>query len=243
MIGIGIQYGQAPPAVAPFDPTSVSGCKLWLRADTGVTLVGAVCSAWADQSGTGNNFTQGTDANRPTYNATGVGGKPSLDFDGSNDHLIGPLASTMMTATIKVIYIALNIIAKPGSDLVQPYNEWGIFAEGGVGNWGLYLNSNNIAWYTYDGSVDERTVAVSNGETAVIAAKHDGGNLILRKNAAAESSTASGSCAAAAVTYIGRGYAANYANIRVAEIIVYNASVSGANDTAIRNYLMGRYGL
>ena len=59
-------YGGA----APFTPASLSGLILWLRADLGITLAGAKVSAWADQSGNGNDFTQAVDARRPTFTAS-----------------------------------------------------------------------------------------------------------------------------------------------------------------------------
>ena len=59
-------YGGA----APFTPASLSGLILWLRGDMGITLAGAKVSAWADQSGNGNDFAQGVDADRLTYAAT-----------------------------------------------------------------------------------------------------------------------------------------------------------------------------
>lgn len=53
-----------------FTPASISGCILWLRADLGVTTTPSKVSAWADQSGNGNDFVQATDARRPTYTAS-----------------------------------------------------------------------------------------------------------------------------------------------------------------------------
>lgn len=67
-----------------FVPTDIDGCELWLRADLGVTIAGSGVSVWADQSDNGNDFTQGTDASRPSQST-------ALGFDsilfGSNDYL------------------------------------------------------------------------------------------------------------------------------------------------------------
>lgn len=54
--------------------------SLWLKADAGITTVGGNVSAWADQSGNGNNATQGTAANRPAYVTNDLNGNPVLDF-------------------------------------------------------------------------------------------------------------------------------------------------------------------
>lgn len=62
---------------------------LWLdAADTStITLNGSTVSQWDDKSGNARNATQATAANQPTYNATGILGKPSLSFDGADDSL------------------------------------------------------------------------------------------------------------------------------------------------------------
>jgi len=65
----------------PFAPTDISGLSLWLKGDAGITLSGSDVTAWADQSGNGN------DATARTGNATLVSGvingKPVLRFDGT----------------------------------------------------------------------------------------------------------------------------------------------------------------
>lgn len=48
-----------------FLPSSISGLKLWLDANRGVTTVSGAVSQWDDLSGNGNHATQGTAANRP----------------------------------------------------------------------------------------------------------------------------------------------------------------------------------
>lgn len=52
---------------------------LFLARASDVTLVSTKVSAWTNH-GTGSNATQGTDANRPTWNASGLNSKPALDF-------------------------------------------------------------------------------------------------------------------------------------------------------------------
>jgi len=52
-------------------------------------------SAWADQSGLGNNVSQGTAANQPLWEAASFGGKPAVLTDGVNDNLRGTGASML----------------------------------------------------------------------------------------------------------------------------------------------------
>jgi len=60
-----------------------SGLKLWLSADTGLTLNGSTVSAWADQSGVGNNATQSTASNQPSVTASILNSKPVIHFSGA----------------------------------------------------------------------------------------------------------------------------------------------------------------
>jgi prepilin-type N-terminal cleavage/methylation domain-containing protein/prepilin-type processing-associated H-X9-DG protein len=65
-----------------YDPTSVTGCQVWLHADFGVTQdASGNVSKWTDSSNNGYTFLPGTTA--PTYNASGLNGKPAISFNGS----------------------------------------------------------------------------------------------------------------------------------------------------------------
>lgn len=74
--------------VKKFAPTQISGCVLWLPADriTGLSDGDAV-SSWPDWSGEGNDATQTTTANKPTYQTAELAGRPVVRFDGTDDFL------------------------------------------------------------------------------------------------------------------------------------------------------------
>jgi hypothetical protein len=82
--------------------------RLWLRADAGTstTTNGQPVSAWNDQSGNGNNATQGTSANQPLFIASEplANNRPVLRFDGSDDwmqtetHLTNNVGTLMIVA-------------------------------------------------------------------------------------------------------------------------------------------------
>jgi hypothetical protein len=69
-----------------------SGLQLWLRSDMGLTVdASGHVQTWADQSGTGNDFTQAIPESRPTLTAgVGPGGTDVLHFDGTDDELFSP---------------------------------------------------------------------------------------------------------------------------------------------------------
>lgn len=76
---IGIPNRQSPVTGVLFTPADLSGLVLWLKADAGITIATGV-SAWLDQSTSAVSFTQGTGANQPTFNATGINGHPGVQF-------------------------------------------------------------------------------------------------------------------------------------------------------------------
>lgn len=80
-IAIGIDCF-AGGASAPATPLSIFGASLivWARADIGIATVSGKVSAWADQSGNGNNFAQATAGNRPAFNTAPLNGKPTVRF-------------------------------------------------------------------------------------------------------------------------------------------------------------------
>src|SRR3990167_3839844 len=84
-----------------FLPTDIAGCKVWLRADLGVTLNGGTVSAWANQADATTlvSVVQAVTPNQPTYRASGINGLPDLDFDGgdwlANPYLAGDLSQPL----------------------------------------------------------------------------------------------------------------------------------------------------
>ena len=77
----------------PFwDPTEVPGCVLWAKASDSSTIIfnGSTVAQYNDKSGENNNAVQATAANQPIYLSSGLNGRPTLSYVGSD----------FMTATI-----------------------------------------------------------------------------------------------------------------------------------------------
>lgn len=77
---------QGAPAAASTPLTILGSAAWWVRADLGITI-GTGVSAWADQSGNGVNFAQGTGSAQPTLVAGAVNGQPAVRGDGVDDLL------------------------------------------------------------------------------------------------------------------------------------------------------------
>src|SRR5215469_9229577 len=87
--GFALVHGLGPSGAAPWTPASLPGLVAWYDGQNAasITLNGSTVSQWNDQSGHGYNVVQGTAANQPTYNATGLNGYPALVFNGSTNAL------------------------------------------------------------------------------------------------------------------------------------------------------------
>jgi hypothetical protein len=103
MIGIGIGL----PFIKSFDsftPASISDLKVWLKGDSGITLVGGEVDVWADQSGNGNNVSAPAAINRPTLSTRN--GKNALVFNGNNKVLQNLTAQLLRNSGAATIIVA-----------------------------------------------------------------------------------------------------------------------------------------
>ncbi len=77
-------YAGGPGAAAATSPPR-TGLVQWVKGDAGITLVSGRVSAWADQSGSGQNFVQGTAGERPYMLGDTINGIPALSFGVAGD--------------------------------------------------------------------------------------------------------------------------------------------------------------
>ena len=84
----------------PFDPSSVAGMRLWLKADAlPVVADGTPVTAWNDSSGNGYNL---SNLGSPTYRINVVNGKPVVRFGGS-DAMISAATSIVQPNTVFIV--------------------------------------------------------------------------------------------------------------------------------------------
>ncbi|KYF87802.1 hypothetical protein BE20_24975 [Sorangium cellulosum] len=89
-----------------FSPAGLPGLVHWLRADRGVTLSEGKVALWRNFGVGGGDAVQASGSAQPTWTATGLGGKPSLLFDGSLTFMTAPSPSSLVTRTYGFAYSA-----------------------------------------------------------------------------------------------------------------------------------------
>jgi len=145
-----------------------SGLILWLDANDldgdgaaegsgEAGLNAGVVETWKDKSGAGNDVTQSTSANRPTFVENSFAFVPQVDFDGSNDRLLdsnGVLPSS--TTDLNIFLVAHSDNASGPLDVMMSENE---------DNMRVYLPWTDGVIYFDAGNVTDGRVSVAGNIT------------------------------------------------------------------------------
>lgn len=220
-----------------FEPIDIAGCVLWLRSDLGVTK-GAnpfPVSAWADQSGNGNNLTQAAGGSQPTWVDSQLNGYPAIRF--SSDFLSKTDMVLTHPYTVFLVYKSTTIGTFAASDTVfaQESDIWGFY------------ETDNVIWKNaiYDGTaLIYNGGYLANNVFAVCSFIFNGANSYMYENTVERVSGAIAGAAASgfnlgAQTFGGRAYA----GMDCVEVIIFNSALSNPNRALVENYLNGRYAI
>jgi len=222
-----------------FDPRSVAGCVLWLRADALALAGGAGVAAWADQSGQGNSAAQATGLNQPTFQVAQINGLPALSFDGTHSFMTGAIGS--LTADHSRTGFA--VLQAGGTNVYG--TAFNVGTSAGNSAWGFGLN-NDGKYVEFQWGGDLEGTAYTTAVQLVSALK-SADNLSIYVDGALNA----GPTAEAAANVTGTAYAIGQlvdgATIAftglLAELLVYNAALTSADRHAVEAYLAAKYGL
>lgn len=135
----------------PFVPTDIGGLVLWLRSDLGITQGGGTVSAWADQSGAGNHFTQGSPVIQPNYVASETDfptPRPAVKFNVASSSLVsGAVFSGIAWIGVVGVYPAATF---------ANFNGLVIAGTSGVGQTPLRGDSGAATWRVSTGPAGTR---------------------------------------------------------------------------------------
>jgi hypothetical protein len=232
-----------PRAAGTFSPKNLTGLVGWWDANatsslaqtsTGATAVTAnddPVAYWGDLSGNGRNLTQTTNNNRPLWKTNSINGKPSLSFDGSNDSL--GASFTLAQPCHHFCVFKFNAAYSSGNPRV-----WDGFNVAG----GLYRASATNIVNPYGSGQENATVTDAEMQDFGIwetdSFVRRGG--VRRDTLDTDIGTNSPSGVRLAVF---QNAGAAFANISVAEFLIYSRILSASEASRVRAYLGKKYNL
>jgi len=232
--GFGFGAGVCP-AYFPmgWDPSMLgSNLKLWLRPEE-LAVIGDTnnVSTWADQSGLGNDVTQGTADKQPVVAAGALDGWAGAVFDGIDDALTVPALGAASDWTIFYTF-KINTVE---SYVYFMDSSAGRFIQGVplALNWGWY----DGGWAEYAGVDTDYTLLVYTlGASSTV--HRDGALLTLAQGSADYTQKAIGGNVS--IGSIG-SQTSQFAHMTLVELGVCNSALSDADRIAWESYAAARY--
>tara|TARA_Y100000361_G_scaffold43984_2_gene37993 strand:+ start:2317 stop:3471 length:1155 start_codon:yes stop_codon:yes gene_type:complete len=230
-------------------PSDFANLAVWLKADSGGTFpvgIKSKMSAWADQSGNGNNVAQSTEANKPEWvGYDGINDKAYINFNGTTDFFTSS-GNSPITADFTIFIVSQ---VKTNDSVIFEYEK-----SGGI------VQAGRIAVAPAAGvqkvSITDGTnslVVSSTSETVINApnittVRKESKTATLQYDDASASTTGSSTNASFDATrtfnhaefVIGKK-STNFMSGIYSELIIYNRALSNAEISDIKNYLNTKY--
>lgn len=198
-------------------------------------------SQWNDKSGAGRNMVQATQANKPQFLATGLGGLGALQFDGTDDFMTfsDQTLAYIASRSFTIFYVA----SKPANA-----NTW-IFGGTATGTrtnlfaGNLTANTHRTGFYNDDqGSI---VTAAAAGTTEIYTIVYDSSNnqrTVRRNRVEVSRAVTSGAVASMTGQAIGR-YVSSYGNFKIGEFLIYDRALQFAEQETVEKDLISKWSI
>jgi hypothetical protein len=241
-VGTGVQLGNPfyyfpPSAAVPWQPTSITGCFLWLdAADKRSMIISSESNVgtWFDKSGNGYNAVSLDTA--ATVVDSSFGGNTSLLFNGASRYLCTTAAISNLGYTI---FTVQNTTSQSGYQrVINSVSDAYVFV--GVSNGYVATFSGTGSW----NDSASNTPPYYNVNTNTIVCMQVSNSVLTPYINGVVGTTKTGTTSAFSNFYIGNIYNATqpwYGNI--SEIIVYNGILTTSQRQQVEGYLAWKWGL
>lgn len=263
-----VKPGGQNPAIARTNSATITSPRevgssntLWLRGDTGVTLVSSKVSNYYDQSGNAHAFAQGTAGNRPTVIADGINGRPAIRFTsaGTSKLTCTDALSTMITASQWHVFFVAQFAAIAQTSGPPFYaNDALISINDGANTWGISARLASgtpkiVGHYrtTTPAYVNTPEVTIALGLPYIVEFSRDGTNTYLRVTGGVIGTTTQAEVSltginqnsvASIIINIGASYDSSvFSDVDIAEVIMCNKRLTVPDATRMRNMLRDYY--
>lgn len=218
----------------------ISGLDVWVRADAGVTLNGATVSKWADLGTNGNDLTQATAANQPTYvGASNNNFNPSVSFNGTG---VMNIPFTILKGTLETahsIFGVLNSTTAVDQSWLTIWNGSNL-ADGVWGTAGGVAIDQQPAGSSQPGAAGAGVVA---GMPVINGTIYNGdgvaGGFTTYRNGRSSGTQAANNVANGTINLAQLGGM----NAQVPEMIIFNRQLAAYEKAKVESYLSIKYGV
>ena len=241
LIGLGARVqGQANPYTTNLVLDLDANVGVWKDAGktSAATTAGDLVWVWADQSGAGNDVVQATAGTRPLFEPSIINSLPVIRFTGSPVTYLSNTSNSLSSQTQTVFLVYQSQTRNVQDNLLTE----------GTGNLFNFYQNNGAFYALYDGG----THTTGNGTLSalrgfqLLTIINNGTTSTIHQNGTYNSTTLSGSLASNTLTGLTVG-ATNTGtqplNGDIARVLIYNATLSGTNITAVENYLLTKYAI
>jgi hypothetical protein len=220
-----------PPA---FDPTEISGCQLWLQAETLALADGTAVTSWPDSSGQDHEVVQAEVENAPVYRSNRLNGRPTLTFDGATHYLTLNLTKDATEHTFFAVY---NHTPTEGSS--------NYLFEAQTGRLTLDVAQSSAPYNLRFGDGTWRTVAPAISGKQMMTWRFSGTTGELFRNGTAVGSATYSPQSIGGVVTLGANYQgrSSFFKGELAEFLYYNRALSSDERQAVEAFLNGRYAI
>lgn len=203
-------------------------------------------TTWYDQSGNGNDATQGTDANQPQIVSSGSviteNGKPAVDFDGSDDNLSFNLMTSFTDVTISLVFKndtsnQDSVVIEYGLEVANAYSI-GFGNRGTANRIGSRIRVSATNYYKgadIDVNTQQRLVTLLGDSTTPTNSEFYLDSTLYTDNISSRSNTTDSRLGS-------RSGGGNFYNGNIQEVIIYNSDQS-SNRTGIETNINSHYNI
>lgn len=241
-----------------FSPKNIVGLTLWLNADDLAGADGDAVAAWADQSGNGNNFTQGAGAKQPLLKKAlnGINNHNVVRFDGADDLMVAANFSSTTQGTIFAV-VRLNgtlkdqqVILGSADEATPATNFFSIYAyvaDYTVPYMGIYNTAGgNYLQASHQQTVNLPSIMMTKSTGAVYSQRSNGRDEVLQVNTGLNDGDWFGDVVDRDNITIGAlKWNAEVQWLRgdIAELIIYDTGLGASDITTVENYLAAKYSI
>jgi hypothetical protein len=220
------------------------GLKLHLDGSLPATVIrdgSNFVSAWNDKSGAQRNMVQATQANKPLFLATGLGGLGALQFDGADDFMTfsDQTLAYIASRSFTIFYVA----SKPANNNTYIIGGTATGTRTNLFAGNLTANTHRVGFYNDDqGSI---VTAAATGTTEIYTIVYDSSNnqrTVRRNRVEVSRAVAGGSLSSMTGQAIGR-YVSSYGNFKIGEFLIYDRALQFAEQETVEKDLISKWSI